>query len=173
MDEEIDDVDVGELLNEPAPEIEIKSQVLRALYHIGKKASDPIGFWIAPAQILKWLEAVGIEVQANKKESKIGYTLKDFGFKTVKKHSDHNYRWIDRTLLMGLIKKVNNGDTEKVYSNSLYTDIKRAVIKASLAGEDVSALDLGCDIELVQKASMEFLEMEEDEARAWLDENQA
>lgn len=176
LNRKVKDVEI-ELLDSPAPEEELESNVLTALYYIGRNSSNADGFWIMAHQVVAWMEGNGMEVPGKTTEemsSKVGRVLKAFGFRTSKRFAAGVYRWVNREKLMTLIEKFNDGETDKKPAENFVHNIKRLVFRAYLDEVDIQEIEelKGVDMTIIQSVSKEMMELGEAGVKKWLEDNE-
>ncbi len=91
--------------------------------------------------------------------------MKKLGFSVMKRRGGGKFRYVQRDKLSELIEMYNTGKSMAILSN--YDSIKREVYECYLNDGDIDAL--GLDPEMVKKASREFMSMDEEDAKGWLD----
>jgi hypothetical protein len=160
-DDNVVDVEIT-VLEMDAPLDDADYYILRGLYYLGKKFKDEEGFWINPGDISKWIEANRCPPITPRD---IGIKMKKLGFSIEKRLGQGKFRYVRRERLLDLIEMYNSGRSDMSLSN--YTAVKREVFECYLNGGDID--ELGLDIELVKKASREFMSIDEEDAKKWLD----
>lgn len=159
-DDGIVDIEIT-VLEMSAPIEDADYHLLRGLFYLGKKFKDEKGFWINPGDVSRWLEANRCPPVTPKD---IGDDMKKLGFSVMKRRGEGKYRYVQRDKLSELIDMYNTGKSMALLSN--YDSIKREVFGCYLNDGDID--ELGLDPEMVKKASREFMSMDEEDAKKWL-----
>lgn len=160
-DDDVVDVEIT-VLEMDAPMEDADYHLFRGLFYLGKKFKDEEGFWIMPGDISKWLEANRCPPITPRE---IGSKMKKMGFTVDKRLGDGKFRYVRRDKLSELIEMYNAGKSTTLLSN--YDSIKREVFECYLNDDDID--ELGLDLEMVKKASREFMSMNEEDAKRWLE----
>lgn len=171
LNKQVKDVPM-EFLDQRAPKEQIESDVLFALYHIGRQSKRSDGFWISGGQICSWLEGNGMLGDITPRG--VGWAITHLGFEGKHRYEDGMYRWIDRKLLMKLIEMNKQGSSVSTKNEEFMDDVKRLVFKAYLEDkmpEEIEELS-GVDPHLITEATKAFIALDEEDARKWLEETE-
>ncbi len=153
-----------------APLEDADYHILRALWHLGRKFTEEDGFWIQTGDVAKWLEANKC-FEKPMSANDVGKNMVKMRFKTKRRIGKGIFRWISRKKLMNLIEEFNDTGDIKEIEEQQATMIKLEVFKTLLDGGDLD--ELTYEVSLIQKAVKEFNALTFDDAKRWVEEQEA